>query len=81
MRHSTVDDARRPSYEFDVDPYILLWDFHQDDLKEPSARFLGHRVREHHPRVPHAIHSLIRPTFLLSHSHRPTNTSTRGVYS
>ncbi|EPS96551.1 hypothetical protein FOMPIDRAFT_1032367 [Fomitopsis schrenkii] len=25
------------------DPHILLWDFHQGDLKEPSKRFLGHR--------------------------------------
>ncbi|KAH9841355.1 WD40 repeat-like protein [Rhodofomes roseus] len=26
------------------DPHILLWDFHQDDLCEPTRRFIGHRT-------------------------------------
>ncbi|KAH9936079.1 WD40 repeat-like protein [Fomitopsis serialis] len=26
------------------DPHIRLWDFHQDDLREPSQHFAGHRT-------------------------------------
>ena len=28
-----------------VDPYIFLWDFHQDELETPSHAFRGPRVR------------------------------------
>lgn len=30
---------------FVADPYVLLWDFHTDELSTPTARFAGPRVR------------------------------------
>lgn len=27
-----------------ADPYVLLWDFCQDNVQQPSRRFCGHKV-------------------------------------
>lgn len=40
-----------------LDPFVLLWDFHQEEIEKPTCGFVGHRVSL--PFRPSRLHEVV----------------------